>query len=158
MSSEQNVANGCEDLDPAPKSDGWRLFLYAMKSPVTRDKYQRRLSSFFEYAKVKGESLQTKALSFTGKASTEPSWPFNIILRFLELQNERVNKREISGATVRNYVKAIKLFCEMGDIPIPWKKLTRGLPREKSYSDYRIPSVDEIRKLNGISEKYVSKV
>jgi hypothetical protein len=70
-----------------------------------------------------------------------------MILRFLELQNSRVNNREISGATVRNYVKAIKLFCEMADLPIPWKKLTRGLPRAKNYADDRIPSIEEIRRL-----------
>jgi hypothetical protein len=98
-----------------------------MKSPVTRDKYQRRLSSFFESANVQGESLQAKALSFTERAITEPSWAFNTILRFLEVQNTRVNKREVSGATVRNYVKVIKLFCEMADIPIPWKKLVQGV-------------------------------
>ena len=44
-------------MDPSlePDSDVWRLFLYAMKSPVTRDKYQWRLSKFFEFAGVKGE-------------------------------------------------------------------------------------------------------
>lgn len=128
-------------------SDVWRLFLYAMKSPVTRDKYQRRLSKFFEFAEIQGTSLQTKALSFIHKATLDPRWVFTIVLRFLEYQNSRVNNREICGATVRNYVKAIKLFCEMADLPVPWKKLTRGLPRAKSYSDDRIPSIEELRRL-----------
>jgi hypothetical protein len=100
--SEQKVAGECLNLESNTESDVWRLYLYAMKSPVTRDKYQRRLSRFFEYAGVHGESLHAKALSFTGKATTDPAWPFNIILGFLEVQNERVNKREITGATVRN--------------------------------------------------------
>jgi hypothetical protein len=68
-------------------------------------------------------------------------------LGFLEQQIARVNNREITGATVRNYVKAIKLICEMADIPIQWKKLTRGLPRAKSYADDRIPSMEELRRL-----------
>ena len=34
----------------------------------------------------------------------------------------RVEKEEITGATLRNFVKTIKLFCEMSDIPIQWKK------------------------------------
>src|SRR5215207_3311852 len=118
-----------------------------MKSPVTRDKYQRRLSKFFEFAEIQGASLQEKALSSAHKARTDSSWVFGIVLRFLELQNARVNNREISGATVRNYVKAIKLFCEMADLPVPWKKLTRGLPRAKNYADDRIPSLEEIRRL-----------
>jgi hypothetical protein len=133
----------CSDVD----SDVWRLFLYAMKSPVTRDKYQRRLSKFFEFAEIQGTSLQTKALSVIHKSTLDSTWIFNIVLRFLEYQNSRVNNGEICGATVRNYVKAIKLFCEMADLPVSWKKLTRGLPRAKSYSDDRIPSIEELRRL-----------
>jgi hypothetical protein len=114
---------------------------------LTREKYQRRLASFLEHANIQGDTLQSKVVSFSNKAATEPLWAFNTILRFLEVQNTRVNNKQISGATVRNYVKAIKLFCEMADIPIPWKKLTRGLPRARNYADDRIPSLEEIRKL-----------
>lgn len=41
----------------------------------------------------------------------------------------------------------MKLFCEMADIQISWKKITRGLPRAKSYADDGIPTLDEIRRL-----------
>lgn len=58
-----------------------------------------------------------------------------------------MDRKEISGATVRNYAKSIKLFCDMADILIPWKKITRGLPRGKKYADDRIPTLEEIRKL-----------
>jgi integrase len=59
----------------------------------------------------------------------------------------RANNKEITGSTIRNYVKSMKLFCEMADIQISWKKITRGLPRAKSYADDRIPTLDEIRRL-----------
>jgi len=42
---------------------------------------------------------------------------------FWIVQRDRVKREEITSATLRNYVKAIKLFCEMCDIPIAWKKL-----------------------------------
>ena len=35
----------------------------------------------------------------------------------------------------------------MADFPVSWKKLTRGLPKPKSYSDDRIPSIEELRRL-----------
>jgi integrase len=35
----------------------------------------------------------------------------------------------------------------MADNPVPWKKITHGLPRGKKYADDRIPTVEEIRKL-----------
>ena len=129
-----------------------------MKSPLTREKYQRRLSSFFESAGIQGDSLKAKAASFTNKAVTDPPWTFNTVLRFLEVQTARVNKREISGSTVRNYVKSIKLFCEMADIPIPWKKLTRGLPKARNYADDRIPSLEEIRKLMEYPDRRIKPI
>jgi hypothetical protein len=43
----------------------------------------------------------------------------------------RVNNKEIVGSTVQNYLKSVKLFCEMADINIHWKKITRGFQREK---------------------------
>jgi hypothetical protein len=155
---EQRTAGECSDLKPNADSDVLRLFLYAIKSPLTREKYQRRLLSFFEHAGTQGDSLQAKALSFSNRATTEPIWVFNSILSFLEGQKARVNNREISGATVRNYVKAIKLFCEMADIQIPWKKLTRGLPRARNYADDRIPSIEEIRKLMEYPDRRMTSI
>lgn len=65
----------------------------------------------------------------------------------MQVYKERVERKEISGATLRNYVKTIKLFCEMNDILIPWKKITRGLPRGRKFADDRAPSIEEIHKI-----------
>jgi hypothetical protein len=46
----------------------------------------------------------------------------------------RVERKEISGATIRNYIKAIKLLCEMCEMTVSWKKVTRGLPKSRSYA------------------------
>jgi hypothetical protein len=51
---------------------------------------------------------------------------------------DRVNRKEITAATLRKYVKSIKLFCDMADLQIPWKKITRGLPKERGYAAERI--------------------
>jgi integrase len=72
---------------------------------------------------------------------------FNHILKFMQFLLGRVNDKEITGSTIRNYLKSIKLFCEMADLPIPWKRITRGLPRAESYADDRIPTLDKIRRL-----------
>lgn len=45
------------------------------------------------------------------------------------------------------YVKAIKLFCDVNDILIPWKKITCGLPDGRRYADDRKPTKDEIIKI-----------
>ena len=133
--------------------DTWSLYLYALKSPVTRQKYQKRLEKFFDFLGMEGATVEEKSKSFIKRIQLEENtsnnnqWIFNSLIKFLQFHIDRVNRKEITGATVRNYVKSIKLFCEMADIPIAWKKITRGLPRGKNYADDRIPTIEEIRKL-----------
>ena len=127
--------------------DHWRLYLYAMKSPVTRDKYQKRLGKFFDFIRLEGSTIEDKSKVFVKIARKDSNWTFSNILRFVQFQNSRVVRKEISGATVRNYVKSIKLFCDMADLPVAWKKITRGLPRGRRYADDRIPTIEELTKL-----------
>jgi integrase len=69
-----------------------------------------------------------------------------------------VDRKEITGATVRNYVKSIKLFCEMADVPVQWKKITRGLPRGRKYADDRIPTLNEIKKLVDYPDRRIKAI
>lgn len=48
----------------------------------------------------------------------------------------RVLRKEIAGATALNHVKTIKLllFCEMNYIFLPWKRITKGLPKAQAAS------------------------
>jgi integrase len=126
--------------------DLWSLYLYALKSPVTREKYQKRLK-FFYFLGLEGKTVEKKARTFNRKDKEGNQWVFNNLIRFMQFHLDRVNCKEITGATVRNYLKSIKLFCEMADIPITWKKITRGPPRGKNYADDRIPTIEEIQKL-----------
>lgn len=84
---------------------------------------------------------------FTDKARTEKEGLVSVIIQFLQYQKSRVSNKEITGLTLRNYVKVLKLFCEMNDLLVPWKKLTRGLPKSRNYADDRIPRLDEIQKI-----------
>ena len=42
---------------------------------------------------------------------------------------ERSRNGQIAVGTIRNYYKAIKLFADMNEIHLTWKKITKGLPR-----------------------------
>ena len=107
------------ESDPNP----WTLYLYAMKSPVTRDKYQKRLGKFFDFIRLEGATIEDKSRVFVEIARKDGNWAFNNIIRFIQFQNSRVIQKEISGATVRNYVKSIKLFCDMADLPVLGRRL-----------------------------------
>jgi hypothetical protein len=138
--------------------DPWSLFNYAMKAPMTRDRYKTRVVKFFEFIGIDGTTIEDKARNFVTKANEDGTWAFNNIMKFTYFHRQRVDRKEISGATVRNYVKSIKLFCEMADIPIQWKKITRGLPRGKKYADDRIPTIDEIKKLVDYPDRRIKAI
>jgi len=119
---------------------------------VTRQKYQKRLEKFFDFIGMEGLTVEDKSKSFIKRIRAEENtnnnqWVFKSVLKFMQFHLDRVNRKEITGATVRIYVKSIMLFCEMADIPISWKNITRRLPRGKNYADDRIPTIEEIRKL-----------
>jgi len=59
--------------------------------------------------------MEERCNYFASKGVNDPNWVFNIIVRFLQFQKERVEKEKITGATLRYFIKAINLFCEMSD-------------------------------------------
>jgi hypothetical protein len=103
--------------------DPWSLFLNAMRAPMTKDRYQTRVAKFFDFIGIPGKTLEHKARTFANKGKNDSNWALSRVLKFIYFQKERVDKKEISAATVRNYTKSIRLFCDMSDIPIPWKKV-----------------------------------
>lgn len=122
------------------------LYLYSIKSPATKEKYLLRLGKFLDYLNFKG-ALEDKARAFARKGKADSIWAFNGLLKFIQFQKKRFNRKEITAGTIRNYVKSIKLFCAMSDIAINWDKITRGLPKGRRYTDDRAPTLDEIKKL-----------
>ena len=76
-----------------------------------------RLRRFLSFLNLQGV-LEDKARIFAEKGKNDSIWAFNSILEFLQVQIERFNRKEITAGTIRNYVKSIKLFCQMADVSI----------------------------------------
>jgi hypothetical protein len=127
--------------------DPYSMFIFPMNSPLTREKYIGRLAKFFDFIEMTEGTMEERCIVFAERAKNDFKWVFSNILRFLQIQKQRVERKEITGTTMRNYVKTIKLFCEMNDILIPWKKITRGLPKGRRYTDDRAPTIEEIQKI-----------
>lgn len=93
-------------------ADPWSLFLFAMKSSMTREKYRGRLVKFFDFVGVEGTSMPERARTFVKISKNDRARLFDTILQFAQMQRERVERKEISLGTLGNYIKALKLFCE----------------------------------------------
>jgi hypothetical protein len=69
-----------------------------------------------------------------------------------------VEKEDISPATLGNCIKAVRLFSEMNDVAITWKKITRGLPKARRFADDRAMTLDEIRSITEQPDRRIKPV
>jgi len=116
------------------------LFRQAIKSPYTRDPYERRLINFLKFVNLLPDEFVTLA-------KKDPSGIEKKIISYISIQKKRVENGEITGATVSNFLKAIKLLLEMNDVYLNWKKIKRILPTARRYALDRVPTIDEIREI-----------
>jgi len=108
------------------------LYMYGMKSPITREKYGRRLKIFFDFIKFEknnGKTMEERFNLFVEKAKKDPKWLLESIFRFIIMLKQRNESKEISGATLQNYLKPIKLMCSVSDLGVPWKDYKRFAKR-----------------------------
>jgi hypothetical protein len=93
------------------------MFILAIRSPVTREKYLQRIGYFFDFLEIKIDdsgniiSIEKRFNAFSLKAKEDTNWFINSIVRYLQFHRQRVDRKEITGSTLRNYIKPIKLFC-----------------------------------------------
>jgi hypothetical protein len=140
------------------QTDPLTEFFDAIKSPVTKDRYGKRLDLFLRHIESEGSTFDERAKSFAGRAKADNSWATYVINYYMRFQKERAERKEISEATVPNYFKPIKLFCEMNDIALNWKKIGRRIPHGRSYGQDRIPTVEEIKRILAYPDRRVKPV
>jgi hypothetical protein len=119
------------------------MFLYSIRANETRRQYTSKLKAFFDFRGLKG-TLEKQAAQSLREPVKDSDWALNTVIRFVNFQREELQKR-VTESTLRNYYKPIKLFCEMNDIGLGWKKIAKGVPRARSASTDRAPTIEEIR-------------
>jgi hypothetical protein len=152
MQTEEGRTSSSMMMDP------WSIFLYGMTAPMTREKYRGRLAKFFDFIGLTKDTMKESTKTFTKRGKRQPDWVFVSVLRFGHAQKERVDNLEISPATLRNYIKAVKLFCEMNYVVVPWKKVTRGLPKARRFADDRAPTLEEIHRIVDYPDRRIKRV
>jgi integrase len=133
-------------------------FLYALKAPETKRQWPNRLKVVFDFFGL-GGNLDEQAKKFMtlcyegGTALVQGK-----IIAFTYYEVQRAQKGDISLSTIPNYLKAIKLFCEMNDIHISWRKISRGIPRGRQAANDRAPTKEEIQRLIEYPDRRIKPV
>ncbi|ALI34771.1 hypothetical protein NMY3_00559 [Candidatus Nitrosocosmicus oleophilus] len=131
-------------------TNAYTMFVFSIRSEVTRKYYERRLRHFFNHINFdleNSKNMEVRCNNFSTKGKNDTNWAIAQVIIFLQFQKERVHNGEITASTLRNFIKAIKLFCDSSDLNIPWKKLMKGLPRAVQAANDRAPTMEEIQKL-----------
>src|SRR5215207_695336 len=138
-------------------NDPLQNFLYALKAPNSKRQYPRRLEYFFDYLGLDG-TLKEKCLIFYNQAKTDLQWTQHQLMQYIEFQKKRAEKGEIAESTINNYYKSVKLFCEMNDVLLNWKKIAKGKPQHRDYANDRAPTLDEIKKLLDFPDRRIKVI
>ena len=122
------------------------MFKYSIRSELTRKYYERRLNRFFDFIQfeIEVKDLENRCNDFAERGKSDISWTLNHIIRFLHFQKKRVENKEITAATLKNFIKSLKSFCDSADLDLPWKKITKGLPKGRQAANDRAPTLEEL--------------
>jgi hypothetical protein len=63
--------------------------MFAVKSPITRQKYQKRLAKFLDSSSLDQEddkTIEQKAWIFAESGRKDPNWAFSSVVKFVQSQ------------------------------------------------------------------------
>jgi hypothetical protein len=141
------------------ESSPYSVFVLAIRSPQTKEKYLQRFGYFLDFVKIElGRQLEERCNILGELAKNDPKWITNCIFNYLQLLKNRVEAKEIKASTLRNNIKPIKLFCEQMDIELTWKRLTCGMPKERKYASDRAPKLEEIIRITQYPDRRIKPI
>ncbi len=118
--------------------------MYALKAPESKRQYPKRLEVFLNFVNMGGLNLEERLHNLYLKCKSDPEWLQDSLIQFIMFQKERASNGEITESTIPNYYKPVKLFCDMNNIIINWKIVTRGMPHGNHAANDRSPTIEEV--------------
>ena len=79
-------------------NDPYHDFLFAMNSPVTRERYSTRLRAFFVHIGIEGTTMEERCRRFVEKVKEsnengDSKWAYASVIKFLQHQKDRCDKK-----------------------------------------------------------------
>ena len=69
----------------------YSIFVFAMNTAQTRQKYSSRLDRFFRFIDVEGKTIEQRCDYFHEAANADEKWALNNILKFLQYYKVKTN-------------------------------------------------------------------
>jgi hypothetical protein len=115
-SSEEEAATGLEQIKIHP----YTMVRFSIRSELTRKYYERRIRGFFDYInfEIEIKDMEIRFNDFSEYSKRNINWTLNQIIKFLQFQKQRVETEQITAATLRNFVKSLKVACDSADQPL----------------------------------------
>jgi hypothetical protein len=116
----------------------------------TKEQYANRIQMFFDFHRIPGNTLDERGRNFLKKGRKNPQWATMLIMQYLVHHRERVQAGKISAGTLKQYWQAIRKFTDAFmelRTAIDWKRIIQSMPDAENYSNDRILTLDELRKL-----------
>jgi hypothetical protein len=146
MIQVDNVPNPTEAKEEFPPDSPMVDFLDTNLAQATQYHYIQLLKRFFDSLGLNG-TLDKQSREFLKRAKRDREWVQGGFKFFIRTQKERAKQGELSEATICNFYKPVRLFCNVHDIELSWKKITNTIPTGRKFANDRAPTVDEIKKL-----------
>ncbi len=134
-----SVHAAATDLSVTSVLSPYAKFKMALKSKEVKRQYPNLLEKFLDFCKFEALNVEQKAKFYLFAKSKSQEELEDLVIRFILFQTERIDKGEITSGTLRNYLKALKLFCKMNRIGIFWDIISHSIPKAKKHANDRIP-------------------
>ena len=112
----------------------------SIRAKETRERYAQRFNYF-----CKNVLMTPQQIAELGKI--DPDGLKHVIIKYIKFLRGRFDNGEIRATTIAENLKPIKLFCEMNDIAMNWKKLNRLIPEDHIRRKDRAYRIEEIVRL-----------
>jgi integrase len=122
----------------------YQLFKGALHSDKTLQLYKQQLWHFCNFIEMTTEEIIAK---YTGDKIKEMIHLQRIVEDYVLFLQAKISEGEITAGTAHSMIPPIKLFCEMNDIILNWRKINKLLPHVNGNATDEAYTREQIKKM-----------